>query len=62
MASSSRLPGALGSGDASAVIDVSVPHTTGSSAEGNARVTSRCSVGSRTARWNQRPHLVSLTV
>ncbi|MGW3983878.1 hypothetical protein [Streptomyces mirabilis] len=51
-----------GSGDASAAIEVSVPHTTGSRAAGKARVTSRCSVVSRTARWNQRPHLVSLTV
>ncbi|MET8454550.1 hypothetical protein [Streptomyces sp. NPDC005209] len=47
---SSHPPGALGSGDASAVVEVSVPHTTGLSAVGNAKSTSSCSVGNRTAR------------
>ncbi|WP_432190242.1 hypothetical protein [Streptomyces sp. Tue6028] len=60
--SSSLVLGALGSGEASAVIGVSVPYTTGSSAVGKARVTYGCSVGSRTACWNQRPDVVSLTV
>ncbi|MBC2875428.1 ATP-binding protein [Streptomyces mobaraensis] len=37
-------------------MEVSVPHTTGSRAAGKASWTSRCSVGSRTARWNHRPY------
>ncbi len=51
--------GEVRSGAAAAVIDVSVPHTTASSATGKASWTWRCSVGRRTARWNHRPHFSS---
>jgi len=47
---------------ASAVIEVSVPQTVGLSSVGKTRRTDRCLVGRRTARWNQLPHLWSLTV
>jgi hypothetical protein len=39
-------------GTASAVIDVSTPHTDGWKSLGKSSPTARCRVGSRTARWN----------
>src|SRR5690606_12129086 len=47
---SSLRTGGVRSGEASAVIEVSVPQTTGSRSAGKASWTSSCSVGRRTAR------------
>ena len=49
-------------GPASAVSDVSMPHTTGCRLAGKSSRTVSLVVGSRTARWNQWPHLSVPTV
>jgi hypothetical protein len=51
--------GGFRSGEASAVMEVSVPHTTGSGAMRKANWTSSCSVGRRAARWVQFPYFSS---
>src|SRR5215472_3531391 len=53
---------AVGNGDDSAVIDVVIPHTTGSSLAGNIRVMLSRPVGSRIARCHHGPHLWPSTV
>jgi hypothetical protein len=49
-------------GSASALMEVSIPQAEGASSAGKSNRTLSRRVGSRTARWNHCPHLMSLTV
>ena len=52
----------VGNGEASTVIEVAIPHTTGSSRAGNARVMLSWWVGNLIARPHHWPHLCAWTV